>query len=134
MGGNLTCRDASQPVSGSGMPSLVENSASLCVESPSDTTDRANNASVRYASVTAQRFTPRGMAYRWYARVTTLAGKPDSGIFSGFATAWCGPRSTTSPMSWCLYSWLLPCPRLGATFFATFLPWGVATCLGGAVV
>ena len=36
-----------QPVFGSGMPSLVENSALLCVESPNDTTDRANSASVR---------------------------------------------------------------------------------------
>ncbi len=70
---NLTRDDAPRPrgvrslvypVLGSGMPSLVENSASSCAESPSETTDRANSASVRYASVTAQRLTPRGIAYR----------------------------------------------------------------------
>src|ERR1700722_6521839 len=87
MGGNLTCREAAQPIFGSGIPSLVENAASLCVDSPSDTIERANSASVRYASATAHRLTPRGIAYRWYARVTNLAGNPDSGIFNGFASS-----------------------------------------------
>ena len=50
--------------------------------------------------------------------MTTLAGKPDSGIFSGFATAWCGPRSTTSPMSWCLYLAALAVSKAGGDVVA----------------
>ena len=62
-----------QSAFGSGIPSLVENRASSWVDSPTDTTERSKNTSVRYANDTAQRLTKRGMAYRWYIRVTNFA-------------------------------------------------------------
>ena len=62
-----------QSAFGSGIPSLVENRASSWVDSPTETTDRSKNTSVRYANDTAQRLTERGMAYRWYMRVTNFA-------------------------------------------------------------
>ena len=62
-----------QSAFGSGIPSLVENRASSWVDNPTETTERSKNTSVRYANDTAQRLTKRGMAYRWYIRVTNFA-------------------------------------------------------------
>ena len=44
---DLSAPGAPQPVFGSGMPSLVANSASSWVDRPNDTSDRANKTSVR---------------------------------------------------------------------------------------
>ena len=66
-------RSQCQSAFGSGIPSLVENRASSWVDNPTETTDRSKNTSVRYDRDTAHRLTKRGMAYKWYMRVTNFA-------------------------------------------------------------
>ncbi len=59
---NLRTRSVAQCQlhSGNGIPSLVENSAALCVANPIETTVLAKKTSVRYANAIAHRLTRRG--------------------------------------------------------------------------